>query len=232
MTNEMISRIDQIGESMVHCNKNCAGVKIDIRNGYVPRCLIFEKRIDSYTTGCVIVGESPGFIRDYEAKQYKKILEDNGTLTYRDIKELWDKNLVARDYYEKIRDRFLDELIEPRNILWTDIVKCEIADPKQEPRLITQTVRNCVKLYLLEELKAVPSRWPIIALGPDIYKTVALLALDRTIIGLYHPSNRSQQYNKCYLDSNRKIKPQIRERFSEVVNNDKKESVFIGKEPY
>lgn len=60
MEQDLSAKIKTIGEDLVNCNLNCAGIRLDRKNGVLPRCLILEKTETGSEKGCVIVGINPG----------------------------------------------------------------------------------------------------------------------------------------------------------------------------
>ncbi|MEW6663008.1 MAG: hypothetical protein ACOY9Y_01165 [Bacillota bacterium] len=87
--NSLQEKIFQIGEKLVNCQENCAGVIVDREKGIIPRCLVLEvvsdKDKNNEEIGSVIVGINPGKSKDEERNFYRNIGQD-----YEHLLKCWD----------------------------------------------------------------------------------------------------------------------------------------------
>ncbi|NNU78115.1 uracil-DNA glycosylase family protein [Clostridium estertheticum] len=171
--------IAEIGNKMIHCNNDCEGASCDLSNGILPRGLILEERPGA--KGCIIVGINPGSPTkkdDFERENYKK------DPSYSKQLEVWD-TVKDYKYHTKLRN-FLNELGFDGDMLWTELVKCENSIRRHLPT--HTTFRNCMGEYLNKELKLFDTSYPIIAVGKMPFTALKYSFLDRTIIGIPHPT--------------------------------------------
>lgn len=178
--------IRTIGERLVACDANCAGIKKSARDGILPRCLIFESDRRSSGRGSIVCGINPAPAPDHELRFYR----EHG-ISYASLLRYWEVGgLKNIPYYARLR-AFVDGMGLDGPILWTDIAKCQNSDNeplslKQHP----QTFRRCSSSFLGEELKLCPPDWPIIAAGREAYIALLYLCPDRPLIGVPHPTGQ------------------------------------------
>lgn len=169
--------IARIGTEMVNCEKNCVGASTGAQ-GTPPRCLYLEENA-SEASGVVVVGLNPSRAIPSEIAFY----EQRG-LTYDATCRYLQQSMESIKYYARVK-ALLTRIGLKGSILWTEIAKCELLPNAAEVSLDMQ--RNCTRAYLSSELKACPE-WPVIATGRTAFKAAALLATDRAVIGVPHPT--------------------------------------------
>ncbi len=182
LRNKMKSAIEQIGREMVKCSQNCFGIECDQADGILPRCLIWEEPEKNKTgIGCAVIGINPGRAKSKEMQFYKK-------KTYDEFLKYWEEEIKKEHpYYCRPREMLRGfELNGP--ILWTDLVKCQNDKKGAKGLLPLETLRTCMSRYLSKELELIPSDWPLIALGGEVYRALAYMYPERTVIGVPHPT--------------------------------------------
>ena len=183
-------QISQIGAQMVKCQQRCKDIKNEPGEGIPPRCLFLEVR-DPKARGVVIVGFNPGNADESERVYYK-----SKSLSYAATKDYWEGALKdSSNYYKRLR-KLADQLGLSGTILWTELAKCENDLEIKHPPL--QTLRTCANLYLLNELKLIPSEWPLIVAGRDAYKALAYMCPSRAVIGVPHPTGSFGDFPRLF----------------------------------
>lgn len=178
MSKPSISKlIRQIGEKMVSCPQGCEGASASF-NGTPPRCLYLEEDLDT-EDGVIVVGLNPGKAKKSELEFY-----NNHGLTYASTCDYLRDGIAGIKYYARVK-ALLKRIGLTGSILWTEVAKCELLITSRDVTLDMQ--RNCTRLYLSRELVACP-RWPVVATGRVAFKAVSLLAADRPVIGVPHPT--------------------------------------------
>lgn len=195
MNMETISKlkleINKIGQQIVSCSNKCKDIACNLEKGILPRCLILE--IDSRTQrrrGVVIVGINPGHSKSQEREYYKR----NGQ-SYDKVVEYWNARIWKLKYYQSLR-KFVNQLGFQGPILWTELVKCENTQGVKSPPL--QTFRICTKTYLSRELDLIDEKWPLIAVGGEVYKALAYLFPTRIVVGIPHPTGSFGLFRKLF----------------------------------
>lgn len=187
---ELLNAITQIGNQMVFCNLNCAGICNNPANGIIPRCLYFDNQNRQGQVGCVLIGINPGRSAN-QVRERNFYLENQ--LSYNTINDFWvNHGGYNHVYYRYLRD-FINCIGFDGPILWTELVKCENAiDVSQLP---LETFRKCINNYLINELSIIPENWPIIAAGRKPFEASSYLFMDRFVIGVPHPNSRGNFSN-------------------------------------
>jgi hypothetical protein len=140
-TKTIEEKINNIGKKIVSCPLKCDGITKNMKEGKLPRCLIFKSG-GHFKKGAIVVGINPGESNKDECNEYKK----NGT-SYKSVKSYWEREISKRPYYTQISD-LLGKLSLTGPILWTELAKCE------GTQLPLQTFRTCTNKYLLKEIVA------------------------------------------------------------------------------
>lgn len=182
--------IDKIGQQMVSCSNKCNGIACSLKKGILPRCLMLEIDSRTQSRGVVIVGINPGRSKPDEQNYYIK----NGQ-SYDEVVEYWRVHICGLKYYSSLRS-FVDQLGFRGPILWTELVKCENKRGVRIPPL--QTFRICTKTYLSRELELIPDKWPLIAVGGEVYKALAYRFPTRIIVGIPHPTGSYGHFSKLF----------------------------------
>lgn len=177
---ELQKGIGEIGDRMVRCTSICSGILREPAKGIIPRCLVLETEKRSKRNGVTVVGINPGPIRDKENEWYR-----NNRQTYPNLLECWRKQIANLRYYRALR-HMVDNIGFNGPILWTELAKCQSKKKGEPPPL--QTFRNCTRRFLSQELKLVPTKWPLIAVGREAFKGLAYMYPERKVIGIPHPT--------------------------------------------
>jgi hypothetical protein len=189
--------INHLGEKLVKCNLNCAGINNNHRKGVIPRCLFLEKR--NGKNNCIIVGLNPGKSSKKERSFYIK----NG-ISFNSLKEYFDNNIKNLPYYKRTRE-LITKLGFNGDILWTELIKCECLKDKNINDVPIQTFRCCINNFLKKEIDVFNEN-AIFALGNESFKFFALSFPNNFIIGLPHPTGSYGGFyklrNKVLLNSN------------------------------
>ncbi|MBA7581011.1 hypothetical protein ES708_22910 [subsurface metagenome] len=194
---ELMNGIFQIGNQLVNCNHNCAGIRNSPQEGIIPRCLYLEHQDRQGEKGCVIVGINPG--RSTNNNRERNFYLDNH-LSYNTIVNFWTNHGgYNHTYYRYLRD-FVNCIGFDGSILWTELVKCENDNETNFPPL--QTFRICTHNYLTNELNLVPDNWPLISAGKEVYKALSFLYPTKSILGVPHPNSRGN-FPRLFTDNNR-----------------------------
>ena len=210
-------RISQIGNKLVSCQRDCAGISRDQAKGILPRCLILEAENRNTSSGLAIIGINPAHSNCHERMSYKDGHD------YQQVVDYW-KNHVAHQwkYYEPLRE-FEGLLGFGGPILWSELVKCEsVPDLKVLPP--EQTFRTCIKKYLAKELRGVPSDWPILAVGKKAYHRLPCYFPERTVIGVPHPA---RGHLKRFIKSKRYWLPKVQEYLSDKDGSKGKKPIWL-----
>lgn len=123
-----------LGEDLVHCAADCEGITHDVSAGILPRCMVYENRLDD-ALGCIVVG------REFYLKR---------GCAYQSELDFWEQT-SPRIKYNTLMRKFLAAAGLAGDVLWTELAKCECAsgEPTIPPM---QTLRRCAGLYLSQEL--------------------------------------------------------------------------------
>lgn len=201
-----ISGIQLIGENLVACGELCAGIHRDQSIGSLPRCLFLEIEGRGISHGCAVVGINPGRASGPERQFYC----DNNR-TYEAVRE-WFKIVGFRHrYYTGLR-KFINQLGLSGPILWTELAKCEsAAGVTGLPPLAT--LRTCTARYLTSELALLPAEWPLIAVGGEVFKALAYLYPQRSVVGVPHPTGARGHFARLFAGGT------VRETIQAAVNN-------------
>ncbi|MCX8195338.1 MAG: hypothetical protein N3G22_04515 [Candidatus Micrarchaeota archaeon] len=211
--------ISAIGRQMVCCPHKCQGVKYDKASGFVPRGMVLETSSGDW--GVVIVGQNPGQAKDYERLEY---INTPSEQLYDKEKELFETYFSptksrSHPYHKRLYGvaevigRELGKTGQP-NILWTELVKCQSDKINDENvPLELDTIRMCFNCYLRRELEKVPKDWPIIAAESRTFNAIALLFLDRAVLGIPHPTGSKGNFSRLWS----KLERGTCEKFSEFI---------------
>jgi hypothetical protein len=210
---QLRNEIAVIGERMVVCGENCAGINRNQVEGILPRCLILETEGRKTSRGSIVCGINPAPAPHREVEFYRR----NGT-SYQSLLRWWEEyKLKDIPYYVRLR-AFVSELGFEGPILWTDIAKCqnESDDVKLSIKDHPQTFRRCSALFLTKEIERCPPDWPIIAAGSEAYRALLYLCPKRALIGIPHPtgSYANTQFLRLF-ESGLKLKPEVKSRIHE-----------------
>lgn len=182
--------IHTLGDNLVRCTVDCEGVAHNVSAGVLPRCMVFEDRLDD-ALGCVVVGLNPGRCPQSEREFYLK-----RGCTYHSELEFWEQT-SSHIKYNTLMRKFLAAAGLAGDVLWTELAKCECgADEPTIPPV--QTLRRCAGLYLSQELGAMPEEWPVIAVGSDAFRAVAFLEPNRRVLGIPHPTGSRGHFARLF----------------------------------
>ena len=196
------SRVSQIGRGLVCCPLACEGVRNDIENGYMPRCLVLQRSDRANTGGAAVVGMNPGRSRTGEREHYKR-----ARFTYESVQTWFATHGIKHQYHQRLL-RLLDSLGVNGPILWTELPKCENLEGYTGPPPL-QTFRTCTAHFLQDELKAIPETWPIFGIGREAFKALAYRFPRRTVLGVPHPTGSYGHFSKL-LSESQKMLPSIK----------------------
>ena len=183
--------VRMIAEQMACCKQECEGVNWDKNLGYIPRVPLADIKGCGNGPGMVIVGMHPARTSYNERKlNFRKVFSENN------FQEKRGAQLLAQvRYFGQIRE-LIRPLVERLGfdgpILWTEMVKCETKAGQDMPM---QTRRICSALYFLEEMKAIPKEWPLVAVGQKVFDALCYLFPERPIVGIPHPRASSRYFN-------------------------------------
>ena len=214
---EIQRHIDKIGNQLVGCQKCIGKVGNNVQEGIMPRCLFFETDVrDVHSKGVVVVGINPGKSNSKERNAYKR-----PNRTYKAFKKYWLDHFSNQGYYSRMRE-LIDCLEIKGPILWTEMVKCEnkSADDKLTFNKYPDVFRTCISRFLLDEVKNVPKDWPLIAVGRDSFRNLCILFPHREVMGIYHPSARSNNFPNL---KDKRIFSKIKKR----ANNKKETAIWL-----
>lgn len=208
------AKIFLIGDEVGACQRRCEGIICDQKNGVIPRGLILENHDGDH--GAIICGMNPGTSPDYERAVYVQ----HGA-RYAISRQAWGQYFKDSPYFARMR-RFARELLgEAGPILWTDVAKCEKADPSRRISFEThpQTFRVCADLYLKREVEECPKSWTIIANGRDAFVALAYLLPTRKLIGVPHCTGAYPQFSKLF-DEHGKMRTDTLTRMNRYFKNE------------
>jgi len=132
--NTYIDALNYLGEKLVKCNLNCDGINNKPKAGIIPRGLILDARKGAKI--CVVVGLNP-----FEGKKDERDYYRNKGIKYSSISGYFqDSNLKNKRYYKRTKE-MITSLGFDGDILWTDLVKCELKSKKD--KLPLSTLRVC-----------------------------------------------------------------------------------------
>jgi hypothetical protein len=178
--NTLRATIETIGAQMVRCDRACTGVLLDPPSGAVPRSLYLEEGTEKGSLGAAVVGMNPGQPMKGEFAHYLQ----NGN-SYAAVTTWFAQHGRTHRYHKNIR-RLLDCMDVAGPILWTELAKCQSLTAGKAPPL--QTFRTWSSAFLNRELEALPTFWPILAIGRDAYSAVSFRFADRRVVGVPHPT--------------------------------------------
>lgn len=215
MSLDLREKVAEIGNQLIRCKIGCSDINCSQEKGIIPRGLRFEEG-SRKGNGLIIVGLNPGHIKDDEREAYAD-LHRRGKFTYDRVQEARKRVKEVRKkgsiYSKKLRD-FANEVGFSGPILWTNLVKCE--NNKGTKSLSVQTKRVCVRTYLIEELKAAPGDWPVIAAGKEAFKALTYLCPNRVIIGIPHPTGGGRDFWRLLKKVGKK-KWAVRKKYKKLV---------------
>ena len=215
----MKNQIDKIGSKMVRCPNRCNGIANNPAAHILPRCLFWDagnpcrseqnnltgehdKDIDKVQgqklKGAIVAGINPGRSSSTERNFYKTHKN-----SYASTVQWWENNTIA--YYTRMR-RLLCGLGYSGPVLWTEIAKCEKASKSPVPE---QTFRTCMELYLVNELKEVPSNWTIFAVGKTTYNALSFAFRTRAIVGVPHPTGSRGYFSNLFDPKTKNVQQRI-----------------------
>lgn len=212
------TQIYKIGCKMVSCKNSCLGIALNLRKGIIPRCLIFETDGRKQNRGSVVVGINPGRSRADEQNFYVSTGQ-----TYEQVVAYWKKQINKRRYYKWLED-LINQMDFSGPILWTELVKCESAVGGKIPPL--QTFRICTKTYLSEELKSIPTNWPLIAVGREAYKALAYRYPNHIVVGVPHPTGSYGQFSKLF-NKNKQLLSVLKPKFNELWDGKNGKAIWL-----
>lgn len=218
---QLKKQIYALGEKLVKCPNGCDGVEVNLSEGILPRSLILETRRGKQ--GVIVIGINPGRARKSEQKFYR----DNGG-GYKNVVEYWQKDISQKHKYYKGLRKFVNEVGLRGPILWTELFKCQCPNKRKIKDISMQTYRRCFDSFLCKELKYVPKDWPIIAVGNDTYKTLALMYRERGVIGVLHPSTRYSRFRLFFGKNSIEngLRPKIKDSAKKALN--RKEAISFN----
>jgi len=182
--------IEDLRKELVLCNNNCEGIKKNLKEGIIPRCMNLEKR--NGKNNSIVVGHNPGKCKKEEKEYYlKNNLSPDSVQTFFEESELKQK-----PYFKRTRD-LITKLGFEGDILWTDLAKCECSG--KNGILPIQTLRVCINKFLRKEINIFKSQ-VIFALGNKAFNFCALSFPDHFIVGLYHPSGSYGDFHRLKND--------------------------------
>lgn len=227
----LVKSLFTIGQQMVDCQLNCAGILRNQSQGVYPRCLFLEwptpleqdtsssdpcahdiaiPIVDvkdlppaaSLEGGAVVIGMNPSHSNGSERTYLKQQHKKHGARYLATVHYWKQHHATKHKYYSRTR-----ELVRAAGlcgpILWTELAKCENRHGVKNP-LPRQTYRVCVANFLLSEVSCVPSDWPVFALGKDAYNAACFLLTDRRVVGVPHPTGSYGHFHKLFARSSRK----------------------------
>lgn len=210
-------RIDRLGAELVTCKDGCAGILQRQSEGILPRSLFLE-RPDGLGRGCLAVGLNPGTSKPAEREFYLK----SGS-TYERVKE-YRVRISEGPYFARTRT-VIDELGLMGPIIWSNLAKCENeSDRDGLPPL--QTLRHCTRRFLARELDESPSDWVVLGIGWEAYRALAYRELERTVIGIPHPTGGYRDFRKMLNAGS--LRSELRNRALAALNSHEPNAVWLG----
>ncbi len=216
----------RIGDNLIRdCKsyKKYTDLDCDPQKGIVPRGLFYEdeKYGRKGKFGCVIVGMNPGQARSSERNFFRNLYKRK-QLTYKNSLEYLWQIIEDHKYYIRMR-RFADDVGLKGPILWTELIKCQ---GKRNGLLLTETIRDDIYRYLFQELKKVPSNWPLIAVGWKTYEILAFSFPKKLVIGVPHVTGSYGHFDRM-LQNNR-LRPELRKELQRAIKIGKPIAVSAG----
>jgi hypothetical protein len=202
------AHIRTIGEEMLASHPDYPETALDKSAGIIPRCLIFEENErDAAQRGSVVVGINPGFSDPPERAYYVR-----RGCTYQATVDYWNAKVKGVRYYSMLAS-FINAAGLTGSVLWTELVHCELRD--KAARLGIPTIRDSINRYLFRELEVIPTPWPLIAVGKDVFPILAYRFPERQVIGIPHPTGSFGQFPK--LCTGGRITPQAAQQLSHII---------------
>lgn len=197
------SKIDKLGNELVHCSKRCKDIRNKPKDGILPRGMNFQNG-NSKKSAVIIVGINPGNCDDKEKKYYIH----NG-VSYGNSKRYFRQWSPKWEYFTRARI-IAKELGVDGPILWTNLCKCE-------GKPTCETFKTCTTEFLEKELALFPPQTPIIALGNKPYYQLIGMKKFSTVIGVPHPTGLGASkflalFDYDYFKLKKKYKSRIRRR--------------------
>jgi hypothetical protein len=189
---ELAQRIREIGDRLVRCPLQCEGIIRDPSRGILPRSLLLESADRREYQGSVALGINPGRCPEREQTYYLA----HGNTFEAEVAFLTTSVIQKHPYHAGIR-KFADAAGLAGPILWTELVKCE-NPPRVKGIPPLGTLRTCVNRFLLEELRLVPTSWPIIAIGRKPFELVAIMFPARVVLGIPHPTGSYGHFPRLF----------------------------------
>jgi len=229
-------KISKIGQQLVNDHpfySKYSDIICNPEKGIVPRCLSYEsEHRDPRKQGSVIVGLNPGSMKRFidvqnKIKSFRN--RNDGLFSYHKIDGYLKKRFMfddinnkhkAHPYYRNLRN-LVNQLKLDGPILWTEIVKCE---SKMRGKLSVRTIRDDINRYLLKEIDATPTNWPLIGVGDEAYKILSYYFNKRLVIGVPHVTGvRNNRYSFNQLVSgkkdDKKLKLKIKRKISKILKD-------------
>lgn len=215
------TKINTIGEQMVHCKQACRDICNKPNKGIIPRCLILDN-LESKDPGCAIVGINPG--------KYTKTKDEEGYylkhgIHYESVKDFWNLYGRSHKYYRFLTD-FKNCLGINGPVLWTELVKCQ--NSENSNTLPLQTFRTCTSEFLSQEIDALPDHWPLIAVGREAHKALSYMYPKKTVIGVPHPTSSRGYFAGLFENAERKkLKPK-HNKVLDIIKLNKRDEIWLS----
>ena len=184
--------VEEFGEEIVRCSKECNGVRNERAEGYYPRAFFLFPE-STPPVNALIIGENPGHANLLEREFYKALAERNPdkTATWKDCERVW-KSIAAEHKYYQWPLHLLEELrLGLNGVLWAELAFCE-SDPKKGA--IDEAFKSCSDHFLPKIARLLPNRKYVFCLGEKTSTYVRKLPDFHRwkVIHLYHPTKRSE----------------------------------------
>ena len=73
-TKSLKNKIHEIGREMVDCKQQCEGIRNELKNGIIPRCLVLEEGVNN--NGIIIIGMNPSNTKSRLREQEQEALKN------------------------------------------------------------------------------------------------------------------------------------------------------------
>jgi hypothetical protein len=206
-----------LAEELLRCNDRCAGIWLDRDAGIVPRSLFLE-RATAKGRGCFAVGLNPGSAPLRERRFY---CESGVTIANVNA---FRESIGDIPYLARSRS-VINQLGLTGPILWSNLAKCQNEkDRKGLPPI--QTLRHCVRRFLVREMAKIPPCWAVLGIGWEAYRALAYLVPERIVIGIPHPTGGFRDYRK--LMDKGVLREHIKERALKALHTPEPSAVWLG----
>lgn len=213
--------VRKIGRELVMCDAPCERVCRNQADGVLPRGLILEEDGRTDGIGCMVIGINPGRASVEERKFYRS----QGS-TYESVVAWWASEIRStHPYYTRLRG-FLDQVKLTGPILWTEVAKCE-NDPAVRGVLSPLTLDARMGRFLDRELSELPLKWPLIAVGKATFRALVFRRLDRTVIGVPHPTGSRGHFHRLIPAG--VLEPSVQRRMSEELDAAETKHLWLGR---